>query len=409
MKRTRFNVVTFMFALFVAVFLWVYVMGVRDPVISDTFYNVDVKFVGREDLRENNRLTVMEVEHDKVNVRLSGKRSDIMNVKPENIYVEADLSQIRSAGPNAVQCTVTPPDSALTVDNLSSVRVTVIVDVQDTKAIPVRLIYSSELNENEIVGDRTLSPEVITISGAQSELDNIEFAYVKVDDPISDSYYEELPYVLADSSGNVVEPQYVVSSTDKVNVSIPVLVQKTIPLNVHVREGGGLTAENLEMEINPKQITIAGERAAVESLNELVIGEIDLSTLESSATSTEMIMLGEGLTNISQVTSATVKYTLVNVSEKTMIIPTSNIAVINAPTGLSVDIAESDIQVKLLGGNTVLSQVKEESISMVVDLKGITAAGEYNVDVEITFKELAVAPELVSDYKVTVELAKKEG
>ena len=408
MRRARFNIVTFIFALFVAVFLWVYVMGIQDPVISDTFYNVEVNFVGADALKENNQFTVMEKLNTSVSVRLSGKRSDIMKVEPEDIYVEADLSKIEAVGTNSVQCTVTPPDSALTVENLSSVRATVIVDIRDTKAIPVRLVYSTDLEENEIVGDRILSPEVITITGAQSELDTIEFAYVKVEDPVADSYYEELPYMFTDSSGNMVEPEYVVSSTDKVNVTIPILVQKTIPLNVHVLEGGGLTADNVEVDINPKQVTIAGERSAMEGMTELVIGVVDVANLESSTTSTEMITLGEGLTNMSQVTSATVKYTLVNVSEKTMIMPTSNISVINAPEGLLVNVTESEIQVKLKGGNAVLSGVKEENIDMVVDLKGITSVGKYSVEVEIAFKDLAVAPELVSSYKVTMELAKEK-
>ncbi|MBR5868965.1 MAG: hypothetical protein IKZ21_05915, partial [Clostridia bacterium] len=73
MKRARFNIVTFIFALFVAVFLWVYVMGIQDPVISDTFYNVKVNFVGEDILRDNKRLTVMERMNQSVNVRLSGK------------------------------------------------------------------------------------------------------------------------------------------------------------------------------------------------------------------------------------------------------------------------------------------------------------------------------------------------
>ncbi|MBR5868724.1 MAG: hypothetical protein IKZ21_04705, partial [Clostridia bacterium] len=384
------------------------VMGIQDPVISDTFYNVKVNFVGEDTLRDNKRLTVMERVNQSVNVRLSGKRSDIMKVIPENIYVEADLSKISSAGPNAVQCTVTPPDSALTVENLSSVRASVVVDFRDTKAIPVRLVYSTDLNENEIVGEKTLSPDVITITGAQSELDTIEFAYVKVEEPVSDSYYEELPYVLTDSSGNLVETEYVVSSTDKVNVSIPVLLQKTIPLNVHILEGGGMTGDNVEVDINPNQVTVAGERSVVEGMTELVIGEINLGAVESSSTATQTIDLGEGLTNISQVTSATVKYTLVNVSEKTMIIPTSSISVINAPEGFTVNLAESDIQIKLAGGNAVLSGVKEENVAMVVDLKGITAVGEYSVDVEVTFEDLTVTPELESNYKVTVKLGKEK-
>ena len=146
----------------------------------------------------------------------------------------------------------------------------------------------------------------------------------------------------------------------------------------------------------------------MEGMTELVIGVVDLANLESSTTSTEMITLGEGLTNMSQVTSATVKYTLVNVSEKTMIMPTSNISVINAPEGLLVNVTESEIQVKLKGGNAVLSGVKEENIDMVVDLKGITSVGKYSVEVEIAFKDLAVAPELVSSYKVTMELAKEK-
>ena len=176
-RRVRFNLLYLILSLVLAVFLWFYVMGIQDPTISETFYGVGVTVVGEDELYENNGFTVMNnVESNTVNVRLSGKRSVILKVNPEDIYVEADLSRITKAGTNSLNCTVVPPDSTLTVENQSNLRVQVDVDALITISVPVKLDYDISLTEDEIVGTTSVSPETITLRGAESELSNVAYA-----------------------------------------------------------------------------------------------------------------------------------------------------------------------------------------------------------------------------------------
>ena len=404
-RRLRFNLLYLILSFALAIFLWFYVMGIQDPTISETFYGVSVNVVGEETLYQTNGFTVMNnVESSTVNVRLSGKRSVILKVNPEDIYVEADLSRITKAGTTSLNCSVVPPDSTLTVENLSNVRVQVDVDALITASIPVKLDYVTDLTENEILGTTSVSPEVIRVQGAESELSGISYALVSPEEAITASYYEDLPFTFVDSSWNPVETSYTTANDSRVKVSIPVLEKKTLPLEVHIAEGGGLLRDNVDVEISPNRITIAGEKSVVEGMNALVLKDVDLSTVTKSSSSTEDILLDEGLVNISGVNTATVKITLQNASEKTMIVPASQISIINAPQGFDVTVLESDIQLVIWGGNSVISVVKNTNVNFVVDLTGVSDSGEYSLALQVSFRDLITSPKVVGTYKVTVDL-----
>lgn len=406
MRRMRSKLAYLILSFVLAVFLWFYVMGVQDPTISETFSGVNVNLVGEDVLYDNNGFTLLDIEDETVSVRLSGKRSDIIKVKSKDIYVEADLSRINTAGQNSVQCSVTPPDSSLTVENQSSVRILVNVDQLVTKKVPVKLDYKTDLGENEIVGTTTISPEYVNVTGSESELSAVAYAFVTTgDEPLTDSYYGELPYSFIDASGSVLSTQFATTVTDRIKVSVPILLKKTVPLAVHIASGGGLTEDNIVVDISPNQITIAGEKSAVDTINSLVIQDIDLSSISKSVTNSEDIVLDEGIINISNITTATVKITLKNASEKTMIMPVSQISIINAPENFAVSMQETDIQLRIWGGNAAISVVKNENVVMVVDLNGMTDSGEYSIDLQISFKNLDTTPRVVGSYKVTVLLS----
>lgn len=407
MRRMRFNPLYLILSFVLAIFLWFYVMGIQDPIISDTFYGVNVNLIGEDALYANNGFTVLNIESQTVNVRLSGKRSDILKVKPEDIYVEADLSKINSAGQNSVQCSVTPPDSSLTVENQSNVRILVNVDQLITKKIPVKLDYQTDIGEDAFVGTTAISPEFVTVTGSESELSGVAYAYVTTGDtPLTDSFYGDLPYTFVDASGNALSTQFATTVTDRIKVSVQILTKKTVPLAVHIVSGGGLTEENVTVDISPNQITIAGEKSAIDTINSLIIQDIDLTTISKSVSISEDIVLDEGIVNISNINAATIKITLKNASEKTMIIPASQISIINAPENFVVSLQETDIQLRIWGGNAAISVVKNENVVLVVDLNGMTDYGEYSVDLQISFKDLATTPRVVGTNKVTVLLSR---
>jgi len=404
-KKRQFDILTLAFAFVISVLLWFYVIGVQDPVISETFYDVKINTVGADDLYENNGFTVMSTGNTTVNVRLSGKRSELIRVKAEDIYVEADLSQINAAGENSLQCTVTPPESSLTVDNRTELRLLVNVDVRETKNIPVKLVYTADLEDNEIIGDNiTLSPSSIKITGAASELDTIVSATVEVGTVITDSFSADMEYYYADANGNAIETQFTSADADRVKVNLPVLVQKTVDLEVHKIEGGGLTKDNVIVEIQPKQITIAGEKSVMDGIDSITIKDLELEDLTKSVTTTEVIPLDEGLVNMSGVATATVKVSIENTSSKIMIIPATQVSVMNVPAGYTCELKEQDIQLSLWGGNSIVSAVKNSNVQLVADLQGMTSSGSYTVELKISFQDLDVAPRVNESYKVTVIL-----
>lgn len=109
-----------------------------------------------------------------VDVRISGPRTVLMNVKPSDISLSIDLRDLPPGVTTfkRLEERLNLP-SAVKVTRLSPSFVDVKLDRRKEKSVPVRVVFSGTLPEGYHMSGLTTDPEKVVVEGAESELKNI--------------------------------------------------------------------------------------------------------------------------------------------------------------------------------------------------------------------------------------------
>jgi len=174
---------------------------------------------------------------------------------------------------------------------------------------------------------------------------------------------------LLDKDGNKLKPKEISGNYDTVSVSMPVLMNKELPLKVSLVGGAGATEENCVVDIEPKSIQVAGDTTVLQTLNQLVVATVDLSSFATSYETTVTIPLDNNLRNLSGVTEATVRISVRGL--ETEKITATNIT--TTGTNRHVEIATTSLVVTVRAPAETISQITADNIRVVADLTNYKA------------------------------------
>ena len=135
--------------------------------------------------------------------------------------------------------------------------------------------------------------------------------------PVFDSTYSvETGYILADADNNPVATEYLTSSPEVIQATLPILSVKEVPLIVAIEEGAGATEGNARRTYDPATIRLAGDSAVLAEINQIQLDVVDLCKFEKNYTATYAIPIPNGVRNLSGVSKATVTVDLVGLEVK---------------------------------------------------------------------------------------------
>ena len=401
---------TALLALLVSFGLWLYVITVVSPGSEQTYYNIPVVFNGGS-LLESRGLMMVSDPNVKVDLTLSGNRTDLNKLSSDNITILADMSGITAPGSYNIYYSVAYPGTAstggITIVDQSVQQISVTVAERGEKPIPVEISYAGTqlpTDKNYIVEREVLGHESITVSGPKTVVDNLEKAVISVDlTGKREDFTGIYDIVLLDKAGNPVEQNALLTVSDSsVQASIKVSLLKTVNIRVQVLPGGGLSAEDITYQCDYSSIEVSGPEAIVENLNEIVV-TLDLTKIAQSGLQTFPIELPVGVTNVSGVTQLTVDVELPELVERTFLIYSGNFVLTNIPEGMKVELRTVVREVTLRGTANRLAEVDSDDIQLVVDLAGTEA--KYYPAYEATVVVLGVENVgAVGEYTVSLEL-----
>lgn len=410
MLRNKFVMV--ILSAIVAFALWVYVVTAITPEYETTIYDIPVKLEG-EDLLEYKKIPLVLMTEDlpKVNLKLYGNRSDLNKLDNTNIILKVDVSNVAEPGEHSLAFTISYPgdinENEIQVQSRDPGRITIAVEKLIRKEVPVEVIYSGTLAEGYIVdkSDVTLDYEKVSISGPESAVDKIAKAIIKVDlEGRTESFSESYRYTLCDEEGNAVDAGRVVTNAAEVKHTMIIRKVKEIPLRVNLIAGGGVTAETVEVRIDPETIRIAGSEATLEDLDELVLGTVDLSEVTGMTRMDMDVVLPTGVTNITGVTKAGVIIRVKERQTKTFIIGPNQIQLLNVPEGMQATLVSQSLTITIRGTQEQLDQMTAADILVQVDLSGETKKGMVTLKSTIKLPDKFQGAGPVNAPSVSVEL-----
>ena len=372
-------------SLLIAIVFWLYVDDVQGSKISETYYRIPIEFIGAEDTLPNRGLMLTEGEDITIDLKLSGPRILISGLDKSDIRIQVDLTNISAVGTYTLNYEILFPDSVdrsrISREYASRSMVTVKIEELYTKTVPVEVSVSGEVADGYIyMAERlVLDPANLVVSGREKDVEKVAAARIKLDlTGATSSISRKFDYELLDAEGNVIEAEGIRLSDNQIQVDAPVYLVKTLNLTVKFKESPGSNLEDVDWKLEQNTVEVAGEAASLENKEDILLGEIDLSSLLSDTEMVLDISLPAGTVNLSGYTTTTLTITFSdNLATKALSV--SNISAVGLSEGQSFDRLTSSVEVMLRGPADEVEQVTAEDVRVVVDLEEYTSNGTYSV------------------------------
>ncbi len=400
-------------SLICSVIMWVYVASVETEEFKQTFRGVRVQLVGETLLRDSKNLVITDMDTSTVTVEVVGPRRIVGSLDSDNLYAQIDVSKLSRAAYTSQQYSVIFPDGTetgnLTVTRKTPETINFMVSAQTTKSVQVRGSFDGSIAEGFIAESVVFDPATITLSGPEAYLRNVDYAWVSFGKENVDSTYEvETGYTLMTADNIPASTAGITFSTDVVTATLPLLTVKDISLGVNLIEGGGATAENTKVTIEPESVSLAGDSKLLAGINKINLASIDLTDFTTSFSDTYVIPIDNELRNVTGATEAKVTVEIVGLETKN--VKVTNISCINVTEGYTAEILTRSLNVTLRGSPESIAALKDENIRAVADLADMNSSvGTYMPRVRIYvdgYTDVGSIKTGGTDYSIYVQIEK---
>lgn len=401
------------FSVFLAVVLWFIVVSLINPNTTDTIKYVTVDYSYNATAYTNYGLSIVEKDEESRNVRVSGDGSELAGLTSNDVIVYPDYSPVTGPGTYTLRLSAKRADTSLLGKNFEITGVspngyvTVTFDKVTSKKVAVT-VNASDIQpaEGYYVDTPVAAPLEVTVRGPESEVARVDkvVANVSVTGERTESALTTADLEFVDKDGNVITGTYLTADAEQVEVTIPVLKVKEVPIVVKYTNvpSGYNVEEQLKPSLSQRTIRLAGPADVIDALESIETDYLDLSRmiLGEPVTLKLMIPEGTGLRNLESLLAVDVRFQTTGFTTRTITV--TNIDTINVPVGTTVTPSVSWVNnVVLVGTEEELNELAATTVIAQVDASpsNITVGtrGQQNMPVNIiipnTSSVLATNPE----------------
>ena len=408
MKRNKLG--SFLLAMAISLGLWLYVVNYINTTHEQTLYNVPVGLEGKSILTADRGLMLLSEDDYRVNITVSGSRQDVSKINAGNIQVVANLSKIEEPGEHKLNYDVIYPGdvpSGAVKAKRDPDWITVVVARKKTKEIPVTVTYEGDVPADYIKDTAALELDhsYVEITGPEDVVDQIDHADITIDcTGRTESIYESFRYVLQDQQNEPVDAAWITTNVSEVRVYLPVVMVKKLPLTVTLVDGGGATEATTKLTVDPAYISISGSETALAAMEELNLGIIDLAQITEDQALTFDITLPEGVTNVSNLPTATVSISFPKLATREFTI--TEFEQVNLAAGMKWEALTKQLTITVRGIKSEVQRLNAADIIARIDLGAVenTSAVEPDIIFPKSYESLGV----LGSYSVSVQVTPLE-
>lgn len=377
----------FIISLLGALVMWVYVTSIQSDEFTHTFHNVRVELVGEDVLRNSKNMVITDLDTSTVTLEIVGPRRIIGAWESKDLVARIDVSKLSRATYTTQQFYISYPDGADTSSVVCKRKIpesiSFVVSPLNSKTIQVRGSFDGSLAEDFTAETPVFEPSVITVSGPDSYLKDVSYAWVSFgQENVSSTLKVDTGFTLMNENGEECSTAGLTFSEDVITATLPLLLVKDVPLSVELIEGSGAFKSNTKVKIEPESITLAGDSAILSGMNKIVLTSIDLTDFSSTFTETYAIPVDNEIKNLTGASEATVKVEVVGLETRSYKV--KNISCTNVTEGYEAVIISESIDVNIRGTAEQLDSLMEEHIRAVADLTDYNeSAGNFMPTVKI--------------------------
>lgn len=368
------------FSTFIAVVLWFAVTYTEDPSISQHVGRLATVFYNEDVLAKNGLVVVNKDELPSFSVTIRGKRSKVIS-SLDKVSACIDVANLTSAGEHEVDVDYIYPTDSVMLTKARLSTVTVKTEKLVSRDIPVKISSKQNKKDKERMIESESHLDKITISGAQSVMNDLAYAVIIIDESdVTSPGTSNYPYVLQDADGNILEEKNIASkSHDAVAVTHTIHKKVELPVNVVLSD----TLKN-EYSITVKEQSITKVYAGVD-------GDTEIDSLEAVFTREHLkseediitlpIEIPSGLYIPEENREVQVQCEVTRKATYDVEVP---ISVKNVPDGFSASMNPEKIRIRVKSSK---DDAKASNISATLDAKNLTRGSWQNVILNVTAKD----------------------
>lgn len=397
-ERLTRNVGLKILSLLLAALLWIVIVNVDDPVITESFPNIPVTKINENVLKSKDWIYEV-ISGDSVDVKVKGKRSIIESLNTSDFQVTADLSQLSIV--DAVPINISIPNySEVEIVERDNYTMKVRLEELVTKQFRIDVVEKGTVSEGYYVKEKTARPNMIMVSAAKSIISKIKEVVVEVDvSNANESYKVKAIPKVYDNNGTLMDSSKMTFNNEEVEVAVNLLQTKTVNLFIDLKGTPFYGYEYVNFVFEPKQVVIAGEKDELDKV-QYIKGEYSINNKSEDIVDEVNIkdFIKDDVILIDENQNAVINIDIEKQNSKEISFSPSDIDIRNLPDGKKVNFNSNDlISVDVYGDEEVLSTVSKYTLRPYIDMKDEPIGTKFeNIQFDIADADFKVSTPSVS-------------
>ncbi|MGI6168245.1 MAG: YbbR-like domain-containing protein [Christensenellales bacterium] len=395
-------------AVFFAVLVWSLAWSDQNPIRNKALPGIPVNIIGEQALADRRLMLADSLEGiaDGVEVGVEVRQRDYGQVTPDKVTASIDVSTIMSAGTHEVKLKAETSQLA-GVKTITPGSIEVFVDEIVSKQITVSYTTTEELPEGYWHGVPEISPNVITIRGAKTDVERIASAQCVISlGGLTESIWQAVNISLLDGRGAPVSNLRLLDSLPSVIVKMDVMAYKDVEIDTRNgivgRDALAAGYEVSRILVQPEMVRLIGDEEILQGIDQATIEPVDVSGQDASMQVEAKLVLPEG------VRSADGNSVLVRVDirqkQEQRTIENRQVEIRGTPAAGQVLTTDVWVAATIQGAEEDVRRFLDDNLVLYVNVDAL-AAGTHSLAVQYRLEGSIVPDEIVANpEKVTVRI-----
>lgn len=360
------------FSILAAFVLWI--------IVSSTSSDPDVKTITDISISIPNLpdgLEVMYEEDVKAEIRIKGNKLIIGSVQSSDILVTADVSEITKPGDYNLNLSAKKQGIISDYEFDSTVtpsKVKVHVDRNIEKVFKIEEDVQVQAGSEYLKQQNQLSVDSVRISGAETDISRISTvkAVYESSETLTKTKTFNVPLRFYDEDGKEIVSQYINPEFDNVQVTVPVLKVKKVPIKIeftNIPDSWEMPNDWVSLA-NPESgyVQLAASDEILDGITEIKTAPVDLSQISALRTTMSNVALEipTSCTNVDRIEKVTLKFNTEGFSSKVFTV--SNVELRSDVAGVTGKLTGDSFDVTIVGPESELNAMKASDILLYATL-----------------------------------------
>lgn len=308
---------TAVFSLIVAFVCWLAITINQTETRTMTFANVAINIDIEDSFAGKSGLQVVSEDYVKsASVTVEGPNSVVSSLKPGDIWLNADLSNVTKPGEYEIELKEKSEESGFTFVDISPKKIKLTFDYIDTKDFEIIAKADGITAVNGLIKDTPMlnhagDSTTMTIKGPRAYISAIERVEIIVDEKeqINSSKTFDARLVITDKDGNTMDNKLFELPVDELKVTVPIYKEKELTViptfNNEPYKGAGIARVS---KLSNTRIKVHAAPEIIDALEHVDLATIDYNDIVPGKTVEVSISLPAGVKNVSGVSKVKVTF-----------------------------------------------------------------------------------------------------